>query len=300
MRADAEAEVVIPGVIDLRRTLLAHSVWGSSVDIRASEDRVDWAIHTEEGPSALAFVQLAADRVGVKAWGPGAENLVEGAPDVLGVHDRPESFDTEHPLLRDLARRYRGVRFGASRRVWPRLVSAVIGQMVTSKGAARSFRELVRAYGEPAPGPAGLTCVPTAAALRRLSYFEFTPCGIERKRAQTLMACARRPGRLEQAIQMSGEEALEWLQRFPGIGPWTAALVVSSSHGDADCVVVGDYHLPNHVTFNLAGRPRGTDAEMLELLEPYRPHRGRVLRIIKHGGKSPPKYGPRSDVRNIR
>ena len=67
----------------------------------------------------------------------------------------------------------------------------------------------------------------------------------------------------------------------PGIGPWTAAEVGVRALGDADAVSVGDFHLPNLVAFALAGEPRGTDARMLELLEPYRGQRARVVRLAR-------------------
>ena len=54
--------------------------------------------------------------------------------------------------------------------------------------------------------------------------------------------------------------------------------------GDGDAVSVGDYHLPAVVGYILGEGARGsgrrradyTDAEMLTLLEPFAPHRGRV------------------------
>lgn len=56
---------------------------------------------------------------------------------------------------------------------------------------------------------------------------------------------------------------------------------------------MGDYHLPNLAAWHLAGEPRGTDERMLELLEPFRPHRGRVLRLLQRGAGGAPRYGPR-------
>jgi hypothetical protein len=38
---------------------------------------------------------------------------------------------------------------------------------------------------------------------------------------------------------------------------------------------------------------------MLELLEPYRPHRGRVIRLLEAGGVRTPRYGPRMAPRRI-
>ena len=85
------------------------------------------------------------------------------------------------------------------------------------------------------------------------------------------------------------------LRTFPGIGPWTAAEVGIRAFGDPDAVSVGDFHLPSMVTWALAGEPRGTDERMLELLEPYRGQRGRVLRLLEltGGGGGPPRRGPR-------
>ena len=36
---------------------------------------------------------------------------------------------------------------------------------------------------------------------------------------------------------------------------------------------------------------------MLELLEPFRPHRGRVLRLLQVGAGGAPRYGPRMPLR---
>jgi hypothetical protein len=39
---------------------------------------------------------------------------------------------------------------------------------------------------------------------------------------------------------------------------------------------------------------------MLELLDPYQGHRGRVIRLIEAAGISAPRFGPRSTVRSFR
>jgi 3-methyladenine DNA glycosylase/8-oxoguanine DNA glycosylase len=82
------------------------------------------------------------------------------------------------------------------------------------------------------------------------------------------------------------------LRTVPGVGAWTAAEVAQRAHGDADAVSVGDFHLPSLVGWALAGR-RMDDDGMLELLEPYRPYRAWVVRLIELGGPRPPRFGPR-------
>jgi 3-methyladenine DNA glycosylase/8-oxoguanine DNA glycosylase len=69
--------------------------------------------------------------------------------------------------------------------------------------------------------------------------------------------------------------------------------------GDADAVSVGDYHLPHLTSWALAGEARGSDERMLELLEPYRGHRGRVLRLLTVSGLVVPRFGPRLPLRQI-
>jgi hypothetical protein len=75
--------------------------------------------------------------------------------------------------------------------------------------------------------------------------------------------------------------------------------VARLAFGDADAVSVGDDHVPNIVAWALAGEPRGSDERMLELLEPYRPHRGRVQRLLEVSGIRAPAFGPRMGPRAI-
>jgi hypothetical protein len=64
-------------------------------------------------------------------------------------------------------------------------------------------------------------------------------------------------------------------------------------------VSIGDFHTPHLVSWLLAGEPRGTDARMLELLEPYRGQRARVVRLLELSGHRPPAFGPRTAPRWI-
>jgi len=95
------------------------------------------------------------------------------------------------------------------------------------------------------------------------------------------------------------EDAEQRIRALTGIGPWTVAEVARVALGDADSVSVGDFHLPNLVAWALAREPRGTDERMLELLEPYRPHRGRVQRLLEAAHIRPPAFGPRMEPRAI-
>ena len=73
-------------------------------------------------------------------------------------------------------------------------------------------------------------------------------------------------------------------------------MAVFHALGDTDAVAVGDYHLKNFVAYNLVGEPRASDERMLELLEPYRGQRARVIALLAASGRSAPKYGARQRI----
>ena len=101
------------------------------------------------------------------------------------------------------------------------------------------------------------------------------------------------------ASSAAGPTPCAWPAAVPGVGRWTAAEVARAALGDADAVSEDDYHLPHQVAWTLAGEARADDARMLELLEPYRGHRGRVIRLIEAGGLGPPRFGPRMPLQNV-
>ncbi|HSH46338.1 MAG TPA: hypothetical protein VK966_10890, partial [Longimicrobiales bacterium] len=151
---------------------------------------------------------------------------------------------------------------------------------------------------EPAPGPRRLPLPPDPERMALAAYWDFHALGLERRRAQILQTISADHARIAALADRPSDETQAALRRYRGVGVWTAAETVAVSHGDADAVSVGDYHHKNLVAWHLAGRPRGTDEEMLELLEPFRPHRGRVVRLLSYAGWAP-RYGARRPIRSI-
>jgi 3-methyladenine DNA glycosylase/8-oxoguanine DNA glycosylase len=257
------------------------------------EGPVVWqAGRTIDGPATLRL-SPARDGWRVMAWGPGSERAVVHVPRLLGSEDDPTRLVLPRGPLRDLAARLLGLRFGRSDAVMAALVPAIIEQKVTGSEARRAYRRLVLRYGEPAPGPAGLRVPPVADRLAALSYHELHPLGLEQRRALTIIRAAGAAARLEAAASLPPSEALARLRSVPGVGAWTAAEAARAAFGDPDAVSLGDYHLRNIVAWALAGEPRGDDDRMLELLEPYRGQRARLVRLLELSGSMPPRFGPR-------
>lgn len=216
------------------------------------------AARTPEGPVTVHVSRSDSGQVLVRAWGAGSNWVCERADRWVGLGDDPRSFATDHPVVGRLHRLNPGWRFGCTGLVSEGLWAAIFAQKVTGREAARSMRALIRTWGEPAPGPqVGVGLLPDPRKLASLGYYDLHPLGLERKRAVTLLRAAQWYDRIERTADLPSREARLFLERLPGIGEWTSAKTVAISHGDADAVAVGDYHLKNVVVWHMTGRPPG-------------------------------------------
>ena len=264
----------------------------------------DWwrASRTPEGPATLR-VSCGADRVAVRAWGPGAAWALHHAPRLLGEDGEPDRLSADQGLVGRLRRASPGLRLCRTDAVMEALVPLILEQKVTSVEAQRSWRRLAVAWGEAAPGPAGQLGVrlpPPPERLADAPYWQFHDFGVERKRADIVRRAARVARQLEQVVEMDKVAGYRRLTAVAGIGPWTAGLVGQVVLGDADAVVTGDYHFPHIVSYSLIGERRGSDERMLELLEPYRPWRGVAQRLLVTRGRRPERRAPRARLRDLR
>ncbi|WP_154796305.1 DNA-3-methyladenine glycosylase family protein [Occultella kanbiaonis] len=256
---------------------------------------------TPQGPAALRVSRSdAGGPVLAMAWGDGAAWVLDAVPAMLGAFDEPAGFDvTGHPTLGPLARRHPHLPLTRTHQVLEALVPTVIEQKVTGAEAFGSWRALVQRFGEPAPGPAGghgLRVPPTPDVLAAIPSWEWLHLGIDPARSRAIVAAARVAPSLERLARGTSADADRALRSLPGVGVWTSAEVRVRVFGDADAVSFGDYHVARNVGWALTGRIVD-DGELAVLLEPFRPHRGRVQRLVMLSGVAPPRRGPRMAVR---
>jgi 3-methyladenine DNA glycosylase/8-oxoguanine DNA glycosylase len=296
--------IVLDRPLDFRRTLGVHRTGAADPTTRLTATELWRATRTPEGPGTL-HLERVGDEIHAEAWGPGASWLLDRVPGLLGEHDDDAGFDPAHRVVRDAWRDHRGLRVGRSLVVMAPLIAAIVAQRVTAVEAHHSWRSLCRADAEPAPGPKppgsgrALVLPPDPARLALRPAWWFHPHGIESQRARTIVAACRQAHRLEGASSLPVAEGRGRLNAVPGVGPWTVAEVSAAAWGDADAVAVGDFHLKHVVVHALTGRPRGTDDEMLDLLAPFAPHRGRTIRLLLAAGARAPKRGPRQRINPI-
>ena len=254
------------------------------------------AWRTPDGPVTLSVRRRPDGEVAAAAWGPGSAWVLDGLPTLLGADDDPSGFDPDHPVLAEAWRRFPHWRVPRTRLVVEALVPSVLEQKVTGKEAFASHRRLVREYGEPAPGPEAATrrlmVMPGPAEIRAVPSWSWLRMGVDHARSRTLVAAMRVAPALERLVDVPPAEADRRLRTLPGIGIWTSAEVRSRALGDADALSVGDYHVAKDIGWALTGRPIDDEA-MVELLEPYRPHRLRVQVLVGQAGLRRPRRGPR-------
>jgi 3-methyladenine DNA glycosylase/8-oxoguanine DNA glycosylase len=297
MTRSVTARIGLRMPLDLAATLgpLRHGRGDHTIRLTRMEAWL--AFRAADGPATVRLVQAAPATLEVTAWGDGADAAHASVELLIGEDDEPDRLVARHRIVRDLQRRHAGLRLPRTNRVFDALLPSILEQKVTGTEAFRSYAALLRAHGEPAPGPGDLVLPPTPERLATLPYWAFHPMGVERRRADVIRRAARRAVWLDAAA--TADEARRRLTSMPGIGAWTAGEVLRSAFGDADAVSVGDFHVPNSVAWALAGEPRATDERMLELLEPYRGQRGRVQRLLEVGRITAPRFGPRLSPRSI-
>jgi 3-methyladenine DNA glycosylase/8-oxoguanine DNA glycosylase len=289
--------------LDLRMTLSPLSRGGRSPTMLWDATGVWLTLRTAGGTATLHLAQ-STDGIAAIAWGDGAQQAIVGVPELLGAGDDWSALDVSgNAFLEDAQHRAPGLRLVRTCLVLEALIAAIIEQKVTSVEAWRAWRQLVTRFGESAPGPAPerMRVAPSAQAWRMIPSWAWHRAGVDPRRSAAVVAAAGVASGLERTLLLGrgGPDVLAKLQSVPGVGPWTAAETSQRAHGDADSVSVGDYHLPAMVGWALIGKPVDDDA-MLELLEPWRGHRQRVMRLILASGFRKPRFGPRMTIQDHR
>jgi 3-methyladenine DNA glycosylase/8-oxoguanine DNA glycosylase len=267
---------------------------------RRHGDSLWWATRTPQGAATLRTWREGR-AVRAEAWGDGGDWLLGRLRLLVGA-DSPPLDSLGHPALQSAAGRLPGLRLPCTGALTEALLPAIVEQRVAGLEARRSWAGLVRALGDPAPGPAGLLLPPDPRRVAALEDWDLHRLNLERQRGATLRRVARRAAsidRLATAGLPPAEVRGRLVAELAGVGAWTVAEATVRALGDEDAVSVGDYNLFKHVGWALTGRPARDDAEMLRLLEPWNGRRGLVVQLLV-GATRMPRRAPRIAVRDFR
>jgi len=255
------------------------------------------------GAATIAVEYISGPVPHVHHYGPGGSWLAERAIHLLGHADTSTNITAVHESVARAQRKYSHLLLPRTDSPYHELLPAVLGQRVTAREAFSQWRDICFAFGHPAPGPRqDLQLPPDPEVLAKQPYFVLHTFGIEKKRATTLSQVAAYASRLITNIdfaQTDVQSLTHQLTHIPGVGVWTAATAGGLAFGDPDALLIGDFHVKNTVVHALTRRSRGTDEEMISLLQPYEGQRARVVKWLELDGWVAPKYGPRQRISSI-
>jgi 3-methyladenine DNA glycosylase/8-oxoguanine DNA glycosylase len=235
-----------------------------------------------------AAIEVARDgsELELRAYGCDAEELLEETAAGLRQDDGYGNFRTEDTGMLRLHRLLPGLRVVRVPWLYDMTCSAILQQRIRTVDAMRDWRRLTQRFGSDAP--LGLRAFPQAEVLAAVPLFELERMGIDAKRAKTLLRFAKELRFVSLRPTMDFAQLRQTLLRVCGIGPWTTETVMGYGAGDTDAAIPGDLHLPRVVCYALAGEMQGTDERMMELLEPFRGHRFRIIRLLSAAGVDTP------------
>ncbi len=240
------------------------------------------------------------------AWGPGTDWFIDRLPSLLGDDDDAHAFEhAGHDLLRRVHRANPWLRLPRTGLVFEALVGSVLEQRVTVEEALRARNRLIAWHGDLPPArPQGLPehvrVMPDAPTWRSIPSWDWHRAGCDVHRAATIRRAAQVAPRLDETTELDRVDGLRRMRAVRGIGVWTVAETWQRSHGDPDLVSYGDTHLARFVGYALTGESVD-DAGMEQLLEPWRGHRHRVVRLLQLaaslGAVATPPRVPRAPAR---
>ena len=149
------------------------------------------------------------------------------------------------PGLQRTARGLRGMRPPRFATLFETFANVVPFQQLSLDAGLAIVTRFVERFGERMQhGDRQLAMYPTASTVARARLPGLLACGLSRSKAEALRSLARAVdlGELGEAeiAQCDTEQALEKLVTLPGIGPWSAALVLLRGFGRLDVFPPGD------------------------------------------------------------
>ncbi|HEX4321321.1 MAG TPA: hypothetical protein VHZ52_10480 [Acidobacteriaceae bacterium] len=230
------------------------------------------------GETAAVEICRDGDSLAVAAFGKHADELLKVTVSGLQQDDCYSTFATEDSGVFRLHQMHPGLRLLRFPWLYEMTCSAILQQRIRTVDAMRDWRRITQRFG--ANAPLRLRAFPPPEVLAAVPQFELERMGIDVKRAKTLLRFAKEMRFVSLRPSMDFAQLRQTLLRVSGIGPWTAETVMGYGAGDTDAAIPGDLHLPRVVCYALAGEMQGTDERMIELLEPFRGHRFRIIRLL--------------------
>lgn len=205
-----------------------------------------------------------------------ADEVIAQTRRLLSLHLDGASFGEAaraDPVLDAVREKFPGLRPVLYASPYEAACWAVIVSRIRMTQAARLKQRIAERWGEVVDVEGcPLACFPAPAVLEQIDE----PMGLSELKVSRLRAIARatQAGALDADVlrSMEPEEALRRLQLLPGVGPFSAELILARGAGHPDVFPRHEERL--HTEMREAyGRPGATPAELATIAYKWRPHR---------------------------
>lgn len=189
---------------------------------------------------------------------------------------------SDDPVLGPLVRSQPRPALPPSDGTYPDLLDSIVGQQLSVKAAASIRGKLVALLGENWRDP--------AAVLAR-THEELRSAGLSHAKARYIrgIANAVRSGDivLHSLASEPDEAVVEAMVKLPGVGPWTAEMMLIFSFCRPDVFSVGDLGIRNAVA-RLTGVDREDRTGILAMAGAWSPYRSLACRYLWNSLENPP------------
>ncbi len=259
--------------------LQRFGLYDPTAELSARKLRKAFAVSADA--HCVVEVLVEGDGVTVSADGATEAEVVADLVDALETDDGVRAFSPGHPLLAKLHRARAGLRLVRVPWRFDVACCAVLQQRVTVREAWQEWGRIAKRYGA---AVGGLRVFPSAESISRMDSWRFEELGVDPKRTRAMIGLARDVQRRGTFSWKDLARVRKHMHAVRGIGPWTTEMTLGFGYGDPDALPLADLHLPHLVTWALAREARGSDERMVELLEPFRGHRFRAVRLLLDAG----------------
>ncbi len=246
---------------------------------------------------------VCADDVGRAASARQRTEAIRIASAILGLAvdaSAAQHYAESYPALRATAIALRGLRPPRYPDLFETFVNVIPFQQLSLQAGMAVVTKLVGRFGQ-AFALAGDLChlFPRAEVIAAARQTSLERCGLSRHKAEALHAAARAiaSGTLSAATleRLPSPEALRYLQQLPGIGPWSAALILLRGFGRTDVFPQADSGAQNSLTALLRLRSASSLAPIVDRFGAYRGFLyfyGLASRLLAAGLIPPAATGP--------
>lgn len=153
----------------------------------------------------------------------------------------------------------RAPRYGT---LFEALLSVIPFQQVSLDAGSAFFERLARRYGT---DHGEVFALPTPKVLAQARVEELRALGFSQAKARALIGGAERVGEFDERWLQAAplEEAIPALRRLPGVGPWSAQLILLRGYGRLDAFPPGDSGIARSLTLLTGGKVTPAEVEAL-------------------------------------